>query len=109
MMTDAYAVWRAAEGKSVQKSVRTFWPELAAALDGHGGAGKRPAGGEPEQPDCQRRGQHCAGKAAGAMTGDGKYVCVPCWNGRAGFVRNPAWGAKRKSDGPSTQERWDNR
>lgn len=111
-MSDPYAVWRAAEGKSVQKSVRTFWPELAAALDGAGG-GAAPAGKDtpkqPEHPDCEYRGPFCAGKAAGIMKDSGRYACIPCWNGRRGFVRNPAWTAQRNPRKATGQERWDNR
>lgn len=33
-MSSAREVWRASEGLARQKTVRTIWPELAAALDG---------------------------------------------------------------------------
>jgi hypothetical protein len=110
-MADPYEIWRQAEGKSVQKSVRTFWPELAAALE-QGIMGRR---GEQAdrlamRPQCEIGGPHCSGLAAGATASPRQFACIPCWGGRGKFVRNPAWDlrAKRHGEDVSTaQERWD--
>lgn len=89
---------------SKQKSVRTFWPELAAALDGASSGVAEP--GALPQPDCSIKGPYCGGKAAGMFSQSGRYSCIPCWGGRSGFVRNPAWTARRN---PRKREEWGDR
>lgn len=97
MSGDAYAIWHAAEGRSVQKSVRTFWPDLAAALDGRG----RPAPAEAEAerradiPDCSVASAFCKGKAAGVFDDDKSPTCFLCrstgHNYTRPFTANPEW------------------
>ncbi len=90
-MADAYTEWRSRDGKSVMKTIRTIWPELAAALDAGSGMGVSSEQRRATRPDCQLCGPHCAGKAAGKLRLGGRLVCLPCWGGRGEFIRNPEW------------------
>lgn len=109
-MADPYEVWRSEEGRSRQKSVRTFWPALADALEGGAGGARNEADKRRAmRPDCSIKGPHCAGKAAGEFTGSGRKSCIPCWGGRKGFVRNPEWDLRARPRKATPQERWDGR
>src|SRR5688500_754178 len=90
-MADAYAIWRAADGSSKQKSVRMFWPELADALGGTGEAGAATEGGW-QQPKCAR----CNTQWARGTLKDGTAVCATCYGhlpeaGRIGARHHPEW------------------
>lgn len=100
-MADAYSIWRDAQDRSVAKTLRTIWPDLANALDaGAGGTGETAAQRRAKQPDCQIKGNHCAGKAAGVLEQSRRLTCIPCWGGHTKFVRNPEWTLQRNPRRP---------
>lgn len=91
-MSDAYAIWRSADGQSKQKSVRMFWPELADALGGLPGEG---GGDGPQQPLCVGCG-HLSGKLASGRTAQGTPICPACaprlpWRNEGPAKRVPEW------------------
>lgn len=90
-MSDPYALWRAADGTSKQKSLRIFWPELADALGGTAAtADNDPA---PDQPKCGK----CSARWARGVLKSGCPVCADC------FARLPdvqRIGARHRDDWP---------
>lgn len=106
-MSDAFRIWRDAEGKSVVKTIRTIWPDLAKALDEGAGLGQSSEKRRAERPDCQVRGNHCNGKAAGKLIKSGRLACIPCWGGHSEFVRNPEWTLQRNPRKVDPRKRWE--
>jgi len=107
-MPDAYDLWRtaSADGKSVAKTLRTIWPDLAKALDSGAGlvsGGENAHMARAKRPDCAIAGPHCAGKAAGRAAKSGRLTCIPCWGGRFEFIRNPEWSLQRN---PRPRREW---
>lgn len=106
-MSDPFAIWKAAAGQSKQRSLRSIWPELAAALDGATGGGKAPGEGEP-QPLCEpcrtSRVSDRLGVLAVTKMHNGTPICGYCVgrlpeHERRGLVRVPGWSAGRRRDG----------
>lgn len=100
-MSDAYAVWRAAEGLAKRKTVEIVFPELAAALGSATRVSRQPldvvaAPGEPEPDPTPPTCGYCRRDYAIArMTDDDTPTCLQCsashGRDKRPRVRNPAW------------------
>lgn len=93
---DALRIWAEGSGQSKQKTIRTIWPELAAALDGK----LATAGGESEvapQPLCTGCGGETGKLAIGRADADpvcGQCACQLPYAGRK-LTRVSGWLAGR--------------
>jgi hypothetical protein len=105
-MSDPRAIWASGAGTAKQKSIRTIWPDLAAALDGASGtSGKVPGEGEP-QPLCVPCKREPAADRIGVLAvtklPDGTPICgyhvgrIPADQARR-LPRVPGWNAGRRS------------
>lgn len=91
-MSDAERIWREADGQAKQRTVRSLWPQLAAALDG-----VRSAVVVDRQPICQSCGAS-SGKLAVCRAGNIAICGVCAGKGEfqaMGIVRVAGWSTGR--------------